>query len=79
MSGISWTFGPVVVEIDGEPGMTAKCLHSYLACSGYNWGRCHWNDERFDIPKDNKTPDACKFKADALRDAAGMANGGSTA
>lgn len=68
--GFQWTFGPVVIALDGSEELTAKCITKGFSCKGYIGGRCAW--EKMDLPADNVTPDACPYKAGALKDAREM-------
>lgn len=70
---IQWTFGPCVVQMDGDDKMTAKCLSGRFICRGSVGGKCSWNSPNFAIPSNNETPDACQYKAGAIRDAVEMA------
>jgi hypothetical protein len=70
MSDYQKTFGPVVIERDGE--MVAKCQSGRFDCAGRLGNSCLWNSGTLRLPADMWTPDWCQYKLSALRDAEEM-------
>jgi len=78
MSEYQRTFGPVVIKFHDAPGqLVAKCMSGHFDCRGRIGNACVWNKDEGKarpLPSDMVTPDWCKYRSSAIRDAEDMQN-----
>lgn len=73
-TGPQKTWGPVVIQEEGSTELKARCLSGRFYCLFCVGNTC--TDQKREIANVHETPDWCKFKESALKDAQGMVEAG---